>query len=208
MRRVVVTGMGIWSCLGKNKEEVAVSLREGRSGIGIQPERTEYGYRSPLTGIVEKPQLKGLLDRKLRMYLAEEGEYAYMATLEAFKQAGVDDAYLLDTEQGISLSYEHNAHLWTIQDAKDGDVLVYGDNPNDHHVEVIMIFKSLRNERSAFTHFHIFDDRFRTDDWSACGKNVHPATKEQRDILFAKMKEEGYEWDAKKKELIRLNYKK
>ena len=88
-RRVVITGIGIWSCLGKNKEEVATSLREGRSGIGIQPERTEYGYRSPLTGIVEKPQLKGILDRKLRMYLAEEGEYAYMATLEAFKQAGL-----------------------------------------------------------------------------------------------------------------------
>ena len=80
MRRVVVTGMGIWSCLGKNKEEVTVSLREGRSGIGIETKRTEYGYRSPLTGIVEKPQLKGKLDRKLRMYLAEEGEYAYMAT--------------------------------------------------------------------------------------------------------------------------------
>ena len=100
MRRVVITGMGIWSCLGKNKEEVAVSLREGRSGIGIDPQRTEYGYRSTLTGIVEKPQLKGVLDRKLRMYLAEEGEYAYMATLEAFKQAGVDDAYLLENEVG------------------------------------------------------------------------------------------------------------
>ena len=99
MRRVVVTGMGIWSCLGKNQEEVAASLREGRSGIGIDSQRIEYGYRSPLTGIVEKPQLKGILDRKLRMYLAEEGEYAYMATLEAFKQAGVDDAYLMENEE-------------------------------------------------------------------------------------------------------------
>ena len=69
-RRVVVTGMGIWSCLGTNKSAVEASLREGRSGIGIEPKRTEYGYRSPLTGIVEKPQLKGKLDRKLRMYLA------------------------------------------------------------------------------------------------------------------------------------------
>ena len=76
-------------------------MREGRSGIGIQPERTEYGYRSPLTGIVEKPQLKGKLDRKLRMYLAEEGEYAYMATCEAFEQAGIDDAYLLANEVGV-----------------------------------------------------------------------------------------------------------
>ena len=108
-RRVVITGIGIWSCLGKNKEEVATSLREGRSGIGIQPERTEYGYRSPLTGIVEKPQLKGILDRKLRMYLAEEGEYAYMATLEAFKQAGVADAYLLENEVGVLFGNDSSA---------------------------------------------------------------------------------------------------
>ena len=109
MRRVVVTGMGIWSCLGKNKEEVAASLREGRSGIGIQPERKEYGYRSPLTGIVEKPQLKGKLDRKLRMYLAEEGEYAYMATSEAFEQAGIDDAYLMANEVGVLFGNDSSA---------------------------------------------------------------------------------------------------
>ena len=101
--------MGIWSCLGTNKEAVEASLREGRSGIGIDPQRTEYGYRSPLTGIVEKPQLKGKLDRKLRMYLAEEGEYAYMATLEAFQQAGVDDAYLLDNEVGVLFGNDSSA---------------------------------------------------------------------------------------------------
>ena len=108
-RRVVITGMGIWSCLGKNKEEVEASLREGRSGIGIDPQRVEYGYRSPLTGIVEQPQLKGKLDRKLRMYLAEEGEYAYMATLEAFQQAGVDDAYLLENEVGVLFGNDSSA---------------------------------------------------------------------------------------------------
>ena len=108
-RRVVVTGMGIWSCLGKNKEEVAISLREGRSGIGIEPERIGYGYRSTLVGLVEKPQLKGLLDRKLRMYLAEEGEYAFMATQEAFKQAGVDDAYLLENEVGVLFGNDSSA---------------------------------------------------------------------------------------------------
>ena len=108
-RRVVITGMGIWSCLGKNKEEVRQSLYEGRSGIGIDPERPGYGYRSTLTGIVEKPQLKGLLDRKLRMYLAEEGEYAFMASLEAFKQAGVDDAYLLDNEVGVLFDNDSSA---------------------------------------------------------------------------------------------------
>ena len=108
-RRVVITGIGIWSCIGKNKEEVTESLREGRSGIGIDSKRIEYGYRSPLTGIVEKPQLKGKLDRKLRIYLAEEGEYAYVATLEAFQQAGIDDEYLMNNEVGVIFGNDSSA---------------------------------------------------------------------------------------------------
>lgn len=99
-KRVVITGIGIWSCLGKNVEEVAQALREGRSGIGIDPERTTYGYQSALTGIVERPRLKGLLDRRLRHGLAEEGEYAFMAAREAFAMAGVDETYLDRNEVG------------------------------------------------------------------------------------------------------------
>lgn len=101
MRRAVITGMGIWSCLGTNKETVAESLRLGRSGIGIDKERRDYGYRSALTGIVERPVLKGLLDRRTRTGLSEEAEYAFMASREAFAQAGIDDAYLLKNEVGV-----------------------------------------------------------------------------------------------------------
>lgn len=100
-RRVVVTGMGIWSCIGKNKDEVRESLYKGKSGIGIDPQRKEMGFASPLTGIVERPVLKGLLDRKKRNSLPEQGEYAYMATLEAFAQAKIDEGFLLDNEVGI-----------------------------------------------------------------------------------------------------------
>lgn len=109
MRRVVVTGMGIYSCIGKNKEEVCESLRAGRSGIGIDPKRVEYGYRSPLTGIVEAPKLKGVLDRKLRMYLAEQGEYAYMATLEAWNDAKIDSEYLENNEVGVLYGNDSSA---------------------------------------------------------------------------------------------------
>lgn len=109
MRRVVVTGMGIYSCIGKNIDDVAKSLYEGRSGIGVEVERTEYGYRSPLTGIVERPLLKGVLDRRLRIGLAEEGEYAYMATLEAFKGANIDADYLENNEIGIFYGNDSSA---------------------------------------------------------------------------------------------------
>ncbi|MDD4209014.1 MAG: beta-ketoacyl-[acyl-carrier-protein] synthase family protein [Bacteroidales bacterium] len=109
MRRVVVTGMGIYSCIGKNKEEVTKSLYEGNSGIGIDPLRIEYGYRSPLTGIVERPNLKALLDRRARVCLAEEGEYAYMATIEALQQAKIDMDYLENNEVGIFYGNDSSA---------------------------------------------------------------------------------------------------
>ncbi len=108
-RRVVVTGMGIWSCIGKNKEEVKDSLYNGRSGIGVEPERLEYGYRSGLTGIVERPKLKGVIDRRLRVGLSEEAEYAYMAAKEAFAQAGVSDEYLEENEVGIIFGNDSSA---------------------------------------------------------------------------------------------------
>ena len=108
-KRVVITGLGIWSCIGTNLEEVSKSLYSGKSGIGIDPERTKYGYRSPLTGIVEKPQLKGMLDRRLRVGMAEEVEYAYLATLEALKTANVDMDYLEKNEVGIFYGNDSSA---------------------------------------------------------------------------------------------------
>ncbi len=101
MRRVVITGMGIWSCLGTSLEEVSDSLKNGRSGIGIEEIRKEFGYRSPLTGIVPIPELKGKLDRRLRICLAEQGLFAYQATKDALDDAGVDLDYLAANEVGI-----------------------------------------------------------------------------------------------------------
>ena len=109
MRRVVVTGMGIWSCLGTDTESVKDALYMGKSGIGLQPERLEYGYRSGLTGIVEQPKLKKLLDRRTRVGLAEEGEYAFMASQQAFQQAGVDEDYLLKNEVGVIFGNDSSA---------------------------------------------------------------------------------------------------
>lgn len=108
-RRVVITGMGIWSCLGQNLNEVKESLHAGRSGIGVEKERLEYGYRSGLTGIVPRPQLKGILDRRMRVGLSEEAEYAYMASRQAFEQAAIDDDYLHKNEVGILFGNDSSA---------------------------------------------------------------------------------------------------
>ncbi len=101
MSRVVITGLGIYSSLGKSKEEVAKSLFEGKSGIILDPARKELGYRSGLTGFVERPQLKGLLDRRSRIMMPEHAEFAYMATLEAMAQAGMTTEYFEQYETGI-----------------------------------------------------------------------------------------------------------
>ena len=109
MRRVVITGMGIWSCLGTNLEEVKDSLYNGRSGIGLDEDRLSYGYRSGLTGFVKRPQLKSLLDRRLRMGLSEEAEYAYMASREAFEMAQIDESYLSSHEVGAIFGNDSSA---------------------------------------------------------------------------------------------------
>jgi 3-oxoacyl-[acyl-carrier-protein] synthase-1 len=108
-KRVVITGIGIWSCIGTGLEEVTQSLYNGKSGIGIEPYRKEYGYQSPLTGIVPHPVLKGILDRRLRIGMAEEGEYAYMATVEALKNSGIDLDYLEKNEMGIFYGNDSSA---------------------------------------------------------------------------------------------------
>ena len=101
MRRVVVTGMGIWSCIGQDLQTVTESLKVGLSGIGVRPERKALGYHSLLTGIVPRPELKPLLDRRLRNTLSEEAEFAYMATREALNNAQIDNDYCLQNEIGV-----------------------------------------------------------------------------------------------------------
>ena len=109
MKRVVITGMGIYSCIGKNLDEVKDSLYNGKSGIGIDPVRKELGYFSALTGILERPELKKLLDRRKRLCLPEQGEYAYLSTLEAFRNAGIDEAFLEANEVGILYGNDSSA---------------------------------------------------------------------------------------------------
>ncbi|HET6244603.1 MAG: beta-ketoacyl-[acyl-carrier-protein] synthase family protein [Bacteroidetes bacterium] len=109
MKRVVITGMGIYSCIGKDMEQVRDSLFNGKSGIILDQSRKEFGYRSGLTGLVERPPLKGVLDRRARIMLPEQGEFAYIATLEALKNAGLDQTYLDENEVGIIYGNDSSA---------------------------------------------------------------------------------------------------
>jgi len=101
MRRVVITGMGIYSCIGKNLSEVKESLYNGTSGIVFDQKRKDFGYRSPLTGMVDEPNLKNFLSRRERISMGEEALYAYVATLEALENAKLDQDFLDTNEVGI-----------------------------------------------------------------------------------------------------------
>ena len=101
MNRVVITGMGIWSCIGTSLDEVRDALFQGKSGIVLDPARKEAGFCSGLVGNVPKADLKPFLARSARSYMHEESQYAYMATRQALDNAGIDMDYLEQNEVGI-----------------------------------------------------------------------------------------------------------
>ncbi|MGP1453172.1 MAG: beta-ketoacyl-[acyl-carrier-protein] synthase family protein [Segatella oris] len=167
-RRVVVTGMGIWSCLGTDIETVKQSLYEGKSGIGIQPERLEYGYRSALTGIVEEPVItKKMLDRHTRAGMPQEARYAYMSSLQAFAYANVSDDYLREHEVGCIFGNDSSAQpvieASKIMDEKhDSAMLGYG-----------LIFQSMNStvNMNLSTIFHLRGVNFTIS--AACASGSH-----------------------------------
>ena len=101
MNRVVITGMGIWSCLGQTLDDVRQSLYEGKSGIIFSQERKDLGFRSALCANVPKPNLKPFVSRNMRQFMPEEAQYAYMATKDALEAAKIDQDFLDTHEVGI-----------------------------------------------------------------------------------------------------------
>lgn len=109
LNRVVITGMGIYSCLGKTLDEVRDSLYTGKSGIIFDPARKEMGFRSALTAKLEIPDLKKELSRSQRVYMPEQAKYAYCATADALKQACIDQDYLNAHEVGLLYGNDSSA---------------------------------------------------------------------------------------------------
>ncbi len=108
-KRVVITGLGIYSCLGKNLDEVKQSLWNGVSGIILDQERKELGFRSGLTSKLDIPDLKGQLSRAQRVFMPEQAKYAYVATVEALKNANIDQDYLNKNDVGLLYGNDSSA---------------------------------------------------------------------------------------------------
>lgn len=115
--RVVITGMGIHSCIGTSLEEVSDSLRMGKSGIVFEEERKVFGYQSGLTGSVPMPDLKAVLSRRERISMGEESYYAYVSAMQALNQAGIDAEFLESREVGII--YGNDSTAQSVKEAMD-----------------------------------------------------------------------------------------
>ena len=103
MRRVVVTGMGIVSCLGNDKDAVTASLREGRSGIRHNPAYAEAGMRSQVSGSVQldAEAIDALIDRKQRRFMGDTSAYACIAMQQAIVDAGLEESLVSAERTGI-----------------------------------------------------------------------------------------------------------
>ncbi len=100
MKRVVITGLGLVSCLGNDRNSVANSLREGRSGIRAMPEYAELGFRSQVAG---KPDIdfEARIDRKQRRFMADTAAYACVSMQDAIADAGLSAGQIVDPRIGI-----------------------------------------------------------------------------------------------------------
>jgi 3-oxoacyl-[acyl-carrier-protein] synthase-1 len=100
MRRVVITGLGIVSCLGTDKDTVSASLRAGRSGISFNPAYAEMGLRSHVSGSV-KLDLEALIDRKIYRFMGDAAAFAYLAMEQAIQDAGLSTEEVSNPRIGL-----------------------------------------------------------------------------------------------------------
>jgi len=99
-RRVVVTGLGIVSSIGNNKEEVAASLREGRSGIEFSEVYADMGFRSCVHGSLDI-DLDSLIDRKIKRFMGDGAAYNYIAMQQAIEDAGLEESDVSNIRTGL-----------------------------------------------------------------------------------------------------------
>jgi 3-oxoacyl-[acyl-carrier-protein] synthase-1 len=100
MRRVVVTGLGIVSCLGNDRQAVLEALKEGRSGIRFKEEYAERGFRSQVAGVVDI-DLDALIDRKLRRFMGDAAAFAYVSMAQAIEDSGLTPEMVSSERTGL-----------------------------------------------------------------------------------------------------------
>ncbi len=167
MRRVVITGLGIVSSIGNNKDEVVASLREGRSGIEFSPEYAELGFRSHVHGSIDI-DLDAAVDRKLRRFMGDGAAYNYVAMEEAIADAGLEEANISNERTGLVMG---SGGPSTQNQVKAADLL--REKGSSRRVGPYMVPRTMSSTNSATlaTPFHIKGLSYSIS--SACSTSAH-----------------------------------
>ena len=185
MRRVVISGLGVVSCLGNSKSEVLQSLREGRSGISYNESFAEKGLRSQVCGSVDIDTAE-FIDRKVRRFMGDAAAYSYIAMQQAIDDAGLEEADVSNPRTGLIASSGG---------ASSSNIVICADTLREKGVRRIgpyMVPRTMSSTVSAClaTPFHIKGINYSIT--SACATSAHciGAAMEQiqlgkQDVVFA-----------------------
>ncbi len=185
MRRAVITGLGVVSCLGNNQQEVLDSLREGRSGISFNEGFAEKGLRSQVCGSVDIDTSE-FIDRKVRRFMGDAAAYSYIAMQQAIDDAGLEDSDVSNPRTGLIASSGG---------ASSSNIVICADTLREKGVRRIgpyMVPRTMSSTVSAClaTPFHIKGLNYSIT--SACATSAHciGAALEQiqldkQDVIFA-----------------------
>jgi 3-oxoacyl-[acyl-carrier-protein] synthase-1 len=166
MRRVVVTGIGIVSSIGNNRQEVTEALRQGRSGIRASEEYREMAFRSQVFGPIDL-NLDELIDRKVRRFMGDGAAYNYIAMQEAIADSGLD---------GSEISHPRTGLIMGSGGPSTANLLLAFDNYREKGVKKVgpyMVPRTMSNTNSAClaTPFQIKGVNYSIS--SACATSAH-----------------------------------
>ncbi len=186
MRRVVITGLGIVSSIGNNKEEVVQSLRDGRSGIEFSQEYADLGFRSQVHGTV-KLDLDSVVDRKARRFMGDGAAYNFVAMEEAIADAGLSETEVSNERTGLIMG---SGGPSTQNQVKAADLL--REKGSSRRVGPYMVPRTMSSTNSATlsTWFKIKGPSYSIS--SACSTSAHCIGNgaeliqwDKQDIVFA-----------------------
>ena len=116
MRRAVITGIGVVSSIGNNKEEVLESLKQGRSGIAFNQEFADYNLRSNVSGKIDI-DVKEFVDRKAMRFMGDAAAYAYISMAQAIEDAGLNEEQVSNERTGLLVGSGGGSSKWQVEAA-------------------------------------------------------------------------------------------
>lgn len=190
--------------LENQRQKPVIEMKTPEESLGIDSETYNKIVDECIYGVQKH-------DDKIELAF-HEGDWIVQENIGTYKVIEICESWyeVIDNQNNhysIGFDKEYMCHLWSIKDVKDGDVLAI-DPWSDYPSSFVAIYKKQNKEYFDSYCFVGFDGKFYKGENGHSTENIHPATKEQCDLLFQKMKETEYEWNAEKKELKKFDFSK